>query len=353
MRAAILLSTAALLTSVAAHAQPRVAAKAPTLRLAPVTVAPALRARLASKTKFDASKLSVTYVGSTPVLKIKNGQSYKLSAVDAPDGGSRRVTTPAVPQVDAQRATISTWRQGQRVPSKLVGVNHTSTQTPVRDQGPRSTCVAFANLAGIEAWLKRNENVTKDLSENHAHDLFLQVGSGTCNPNAGVGLVSMLTLMSNGVCAESLFPYTSSCPASVPAACSGSSERYRIGSIYPLSFPDSTKTPLLDVKNTALLEALLQGGSDIKLSIQVAGSDWSNGKAETGTIDVQTDSSGNPAGAIGNHGVLLVGYSRTGDYFLIKNSWGTGWGHAGYGRLSYDYIETYARYGYAILSVVH
>jgi hypothetical protein len=349
MRVALVF-TAVLLTSVAAHAQPRVVAKAPALRLAPVTVAPALRARLASKTKFDASKLNVTYAGSTPVLKLKSGRSYTLSANDAPDGSPRRVTTPAVPQVDSQRAVIGAWKQGLRMPTKLAGVNHTSTQTPVRDQGPRGTCSAFSNLAGIEAWLRRNENASKDLSENHAFDLFLKVGSGTCNPNNGAGLKSMLTLLSNGVCAESLFPYTSACPASVPAACSGSSERYRIGSIYPLSFPDAPQTPLLDVKNTALLEALLQGGADIELVIHVAGSDWSNG---TGKIDVQTDSAGNPAGSIGSHAVLLMGYSRAADYFLIKNSWGTDWGHAGYGRLSYDYLETYARYGYAIISVAH
>jgi len=33
-----------------------------------------------------------------------------------------------------------------------------------------------------------------------------------------------------------------------------------------------------------------------------------------------------------NHGVLAVGY--TGDYWLIKNSWGTSWGETGYIRLT-------------------
>ena len=234
---------------------------------------------------------------------------------------------------------------------KVAGANHTSTQTPVKDQGPRGSCVAFSNLAGIEAWVKRNQNVTRDLSENHAHELFLAVGGGTCDPDKGVGLKSMLALRTSGVCAEPLFPYTPTCPASTPQACTSSTERLRIASLYPLSFPGLPNQPQFDVRNTSMLEALLDGGFDIEFSIQIAGSDWSDGTAETGTIDAQSNGNGDPAGSVGNHGILVVGYNRAGDYFLFKNSWGTDWGQSGYGRLSYDYVETYARYGYAILGV--
>jgi len=35
------------------------------------------------------------------------------------------------------------------------------------------------------------------------------------------------------------------------------------------------------------------------------------------------------------HAITLSGYSDSGGYWIIKNSWGTGWGDGGYGKISY------------------
>lgn len=40
----------------------------------------------------------------------------------------------------------------------------------------------------------------------------------------------------------------------------------------------------------------------------------------------------------GGHAVMICGYDNDKNAFLIKNSWGTGWGDEGYGWLSYDYV---------------
>ena len=40
-----------------------------------------------------------------------------------------------------------------------------------------------------------------------------------------------------------------------------------------------------------------------------------------------------------DHGVLAIGYgtdAKYGDYWLLKNSWGTGWGEKGFFRIKRD-----------------
>lgn len=37
-----------------------------------------------------------------------------------------------------------------------------------------------------------------------------------------------------------------------------------------------------------------------------------------------------------NHGVQIVGYNSTGNYYIIKNSWDTTWGMDGFGYVDMD-----------------
>lgn len=41
---------------------------------------------------------------------------------------------------------------------------------------------------------------------------------------------------------------------------------------------------------------------------------------------------------IGGHEVVLVGYDDATRLFLVRNSWGTGWGQAGYFQMPYEYL---------------
>ena len=43
---------------------------------------------------------------------------------------------------------------------------------------------------------------------------------------------------------------------------------------------------------------------------------------------------------IGGHAVLAVGYDDSSQTFLVRNSWGTTWGQAGYFTMPYAYLTT-------------
>ncbi len=48
----------------------------------------------------------------------------------------------------------------------------------------------------------------------------------------------------------------------------------------------------------------------------------------------------------GGHAVLIVGYSDAGQYFIVKNSWGTDWGESGYFKIAYSEISSVVEFGY-------
>ncbi|HSF51162.1 MAG TPA: C1 family peptidase [Nitrososphaeraceae archaeon] len=90
-------------------------------------------------------------------------------------------------------------------------------------------------------------------------------------------------------------------------------------------------------------------------------SDWRRWIAENGPIltrldvdetwDRATSTHGNldlykPETTRGGHAVALVGY--TPDRFIVRNSWGEGWGEGGYGYASNEYASAAFTEAYGI-----
>lgn len=57
----------------------------------------------------------------------------------------------------------------------------------------------------------------------------------------------------------------------------------------------------------------------------------------TGVIDMPTSKEG----SLGGHAVLCVGYNKKTERFLMKNSWGAGWGDGGYFTIPFEYVAGY------------
>ena len=84
-------------------------------------------------------------------------------------------------------------------------------------------------------------------------------------------------------------------------------------------------------KNTNQWKSWLATSGPILVGLSVD-STWDNAAATAGKLDVF-----DPNSTRGGHAVCVVGY--TPDRFIIRNSWGTVWGDAGFGYASLQYVN--------------
>jgi len=47
----------------------------------------------------------------------------------------------------------------------------------------------------------------------------------------------------------------------------------------------------------------------------------------------------------GYHAVLIIGYDDVGQYFVVKNSWGTWWGESGFFKIAYAELNSLTKFG--------
>ena len=229
-------------------------------------------------------------------------------------------------------------------------VDHRPFQTSIKNQDFRGTCVCFASLANLEAILKRQQNKDYDLSEQYANWLYMRMQSrNQCDDGLRTTLAARY-LSQYGVCEESYASYETRsqvelhCNAS-PSNNAKNNAKYGIDS-YTLIDRLGFNGP--SIANPDYLEKLLYEGYDVTFGTHVA---WGRPDSN-GVYDVILDRFGNPLRSRGGHAMLIVGYNRVPEtpipYFICKNSWGAARGVSGYYYLSYDYIRTYAKYGYIV-----
>eukprot|EP01133_Synstelium_polycarpum_P013614 gene13614-16021_t len=175
----------------------------------------------------------------------------------------------------------------------------------VRNQGGCGSCWAFSSIATLEArYAIKNNLVTSeapDLSEQN----FVNCVSGGCDGQWPA--TALKTMIAGGVSYEKDEPYQS-----VEEICVTEGNRFRW-----------TSNGQVANNKEAFIQELRNGPFSVAVEATAEFSSYSSGIFSCIT---QTNSI--------NHVVLLVGYNRAGDYWIVKNSWSRGWGEAGYGRMS-------------------
>lgn len=199
-------------------------------------------------------------------------------------------------------------------------VNLTMYDTPVRDQGQRGWCTAFATVAAMENLTKRHLGVEANLSEIDHFQSYRQYYM----------LSSMMTAAKTPITPETAWPYYGN-PAS-------NYQQQRIAKVASYVGPETRDEVLAE----------LAAGYPVTIGLTTYPTFMK--PAADGRIGMPSGQAG------GGHAIAVTGFVRDasyagGGYLILKNSWGTTWGINGYGKLPLDYCRVTPCYFLAVRSV--
>jgi len=205
------------------------------------------------------------------------------------------------------------------------------TVSPVKDQGNFGTCWAFATYGSLESTLMP-ANPTSDFSEKNLANRAGFPDSSDPNHGGDIGMSAAYLTRWNGPVNESTDPY----PTGAWTTSGTYPSVYHIQNI--VYFPGRTNRS----DTTNIKEALTRWGAVFSSFY------WANtfyNTANTAYYQPPTTSDNQPGG--GGHAVTIVGWDDTfaasnfntpplgNGAWIVKNSWGTGWGRSGYFYMSY------------------
>ncbi|MFC1727965.1 C1 family peptidase [Nanoarchaeota archaeon] len=201
--------------------------------------------------------------------------------------------------------------------------------TSVKNQAYCGSCWAFSTLSAVEAQFNINSNnpdLDYDLAEKHiVSDCCVDCGS--CS--GGYPYRALDFIKDVGVVDEACAPYHQSTPDIYGGRCNiciGWERRVK------------KVTGKLWISSNQIKEYLIERGP-LVIYFDV----YSDFYAYRGGIYSHTT-----GGLSGLHAMVIVGYDDAEEYWIIKNSWGSGWGEGGYVRVKYN-DESMTRWNFGIV----
>lgn len=180
--------------------------------------------------------------------------------------------------------------------------------TPIKNQGQCGSCWSFSTTGSVEGLNFIYTGNLNSLSEQNLMDCSGSYGTQGCN-GGWMDDAFQYIIANNGIDTESSYPYQA-----VQGACR-----------FQASNTGASMKSYSDVQS-GNEGALTNAANNQPVSVAIDASHNSFQLYSSGIYSEPACSSSSL-----DHGVLVIGYgSDNGDYYIVKNSWGTSWGMSGY-----------------------
>jgi C1A family cysteine protease len=195
---------------------------------------------------------------------------------------------------------------------------------PPYDQGQLGSCTANA-IAGALQFLEGKEGSPSPVMPSR---LFIYYNEraleGTTASDSGAQIRDGIkTVVKQGYCPETEWPYNVAAFATRPTA-----------TCYTDALKDRVRQYLRLTPALPALLTCLASGYPFVFGFSVYESFESAAVAQTGVADLP----GPGEALVGGHAVVAVGYDQAAGRFVVRNSWGSGWGMAGYFTMPFQYL---------------
>ena len=253
--------------------------------------------------------------GETDISRLSDAErQLRLGHIKNTNTMGMPVLGSPTPQVAATYPTALDWRNN--------GGNYV---TPIKNQGNCGSCWAFASVAGFESAYLISTKQPGGTFDESEQIMVSCSGAGSCNGGTTSGASTWLR--STGDAPESYYPYTGT-NGSCSAALSGWQAQAKKAASWVWI---TTSSPTVDQ-----LKAGLNTYGPLVTTMAV----YQDFFYYTSGVYHYT------SGALaGYHAVAIVGYNDAQQYFIVKNSWGTGWGEQGYFQIAYSELTSQTQFG--------